>query len=868
MRNAMTPFRLASLLSIALPLAFHSEAIAQNAAAQGDKGGVGAVAGSQGSAPPDDLSQQAQSDIDEIPEADILVIARYGEAEVESETEFEEAEIATQGADSIDDLLARLLPFIDETGEAPVILVNGKPIGFDRSILSYPPEALTRLALLKPEAAARYGEPPGKRVVNLVLKQSFASLTADVAANVATAGGQQGGTLSVTRVAIDGPTRWNARARTDRQSALLRSARDLPPRDVASGGTGFVANPDGGEIDAALSLLAGEIVTVAAIPPDLASRAPTLADFAAGGIPSRAVDPDDFETLLPSRRTLSFGAGLTHPVGAFSGSLSIDASSSDSDGQRGLPMSTVVLASDSAWSPFANEVALSRPFSLERGLRSESSTKALGATATLSGRIGDWQSNVAASYARNWTDNLLESGLDQAGFQQRIDSDPAFNPYGPLDDHLLRATRNRSQGETIAARANISKVIVDLPAGPLTSNYSLNFIRNRSENRRSDALAGAALTDERSGAQTNGRVSFGIPLSRREEGEVRPLGDLSLDLSLGGQTGSGSGFRTQLGGGFAWSPLSILQFRGSLEVQETAPNFDQLNGPLVTDVSRVFDFAQQETVDIVQISGGNPDLERGRRQSLSLTATLRPFNDQMLALSVNYRNQTAQGGVIAFPTLTPAIEAAFPERITRDAGGRLIAVDTRPITFDWEKSAELNSGIALRLPRRSAVAVRGQVRDPLQVTLSLNHRWRLKSELSTRPGLPVIDSLSADGGQSRHFLSAQSTVGTRGVGASVNASWSNPARIRGGDPADGSKDFRIVPPLTLNLSFFVEPIPVGLVPVRYNWFDNVRLSIEIANLFDDYRRVLLADATIPAGFMRDEIDPIGRVISLSVRKRF
>ena len=85
------------------------------------------MVGSQGSTPPDDLSQ----------EADILVIGRrYGDASVEPETEFDEDEIASLGSDSINALLERLSPFIDGSGEELVVLVNGKEIGFDRSILS------------------------------------------------------------------------------------------------------------------------------------------------------------------------------------------------------------------------------------------------------------------------------------------------------------------------------------------------------------------------------------------------------------------------------------------------------------------------------------------------------------------------------------------------------------------------------------------------------------------------------------------------------------------------------------------------------------------------------------------------------------
>ncbi len=157
---------------LSLSVAHGAEAYAET-----DKGDAAGGAVSSGTALPGVIVPR--DDPDEI----IVTAERRGEARVAAETEFGEDEIASRGADSIQDLLVRLAPFIDGSGEEPVILINGKPAGFDRSILSYPAEALDRLAVLKPEAAAQYGEPAGKRVVNLVLKRNFSALNADMSVN-------------------------------------------------------------------------------------------------------------------------------------------------------------------------------------------------------------------------------------------------------------------------------------------------------------------------------------------------------------------------------------------------------------------------------------------------------------------------------------------------------------------------------------------------------------------------------------------------------------------------------------------------------------------------------------------------------------
>lgn len=853
----MTPARIAALLSIALPLAPWSAAEAQD-----DKGGVGAAAGLQQPVPPGDL----------VREDDIIVTAnRYGEAKVAAETEFSEKEITAQGTDNIQDLITRLTPFIGNGEEEPILLINGRPADGDRSVLSYPAEALNRLAVLKPEAAAQYGYASGKRVVNLVLKKSFTSLNADAGVSGATAGGQYGGSLSAGRVAIDGPTRWNVQARIQRDSALLKSARNIQPRAGAFDSVGFITALDGTEIDPALSLVAGEIVTVAAIPPGALSGAPTLEDFAATANGVHAVDPNDFETLRSSRRNMSLNAGVTRPLGEFSASLNLNASSSGNNGLRGLPMTSIVIPAGSPWSPFADDVILSRPFAGTRPLRNDNSSESLGTTFTLTGRLGDWQTSFSANYSRNWADNVLEQGIDTGRIQDLVDAgDPAFNPYGPLDDRLLLADHNRSRGENMSARVNVSKAIIDLPAGPLTSNYSVDVSRNRSENRMSDNLGDVTAVDKRNRGQMNGQMSFNVPLSRRGEGEIGSLGDLSLELSLSGQTMSDSGLQKRFGGGVNWSPFSMLQLRGSFDYTETAPSFDQLDGPLVTTINRVFDFVRQETVDVVSTTGGNPDLGRGSRQSLSLTARVLPFDDQTLALNVGYRGHTSKGGVASFPELTPVIEAAFPERVTRDAAGRLVAIDARAISIAHDTDAELTSGIALRLPRRGGAGRSANLRkpgaDPLQFSVALNHRWRLKSELLTRPGVPVIDQLGGDGGQSRHLLSLQLSAGKRGIGASLNGNWSSATRVRSNATVEGG--FRVKPPAIFNFSFFVEPEHILRGADKSPWMKDVKLSLDIQNLLNGYRRVTFADGSVPAGYSRDEIDPLGRTIRLSLRKRF
>src|SRR5690606_4006058 len=148
-----------------------------------------------------------------------------------------------------------------------------------------------------------------------------------------------------------GDTRWSARVRISADSAFRKTARDIPPSDEIFDSAGFISSPDGGEIDPALSLIAGEPVTTAAIPPGALSGVPDLDDFSATANALLPVEPNRYETLHSPRRSASLCIGVTRPFGDFSASLNLNVNRSSSVGERGLPMASVVLPAGSPWSP-------------------------------------------------------------------------------------------------------------------------------------------------------------------------------------------------------------------------------------------------------------------------------------------------------------------------------------------------------------------------------------------------------------------------------------------------------------------------------------------------------------------------------------
>ncbi|WP_337828173.1 hypothetical protein [Pseudonocardia sp. TMWB2A] len=759
-------------------------------------------------------------------EEEIIVLGkRWGQAEIASERDLDEQQIGAYGADDIGDLVKSVTPLIDGTGEAPVLLVNGKRITDPSEITGYPPEALARLAILPPEAAAHYGYPAGKRVVNLELKKKFASWTTDAGISAPTAGGRYGTQLSAGRHTIAGNTRWNAQASYSRDTMLRRIARDIPLRPEILTISQSVINAENGDID-----------------------------------------PDAYETLMGASETASFNAGINRPFGDFSGSLNFNANRNSNRQLVGMPVASIRVPDGNGATTLVSKLIS------DNALESRQRSTSFGVSASVSGPVMGWQSSLSLQYNNSRSRNAYERGFDASEVQALVDAqNPSFDPYGAWPDTPLLADRTRSRTQSLNGSFNMSKSILTLPAGAVNASVSLNASRFRTR-YSAYSSASKAFTDSKSGSeQVDGQMSFTIPVASRAQDVLATLGDLSLDVSASARRASDTPLYYRLNGGMSWSPFPILNLRASLSHENVEPSSDQRNGSRMEILNRVFDFARQEYVQALYIFGGNPDLHGGSSRNLSINAMLRPFKDDLATFNFGYQRNVARGGISALPSLTPEIEAAFPERVIRDASGKLVAVDARAINIAHDVNAQISSGVSLRWTEKVA-APDGTPPSPAaprpwSVTATINHRWQLESKSLIRTGLPVIDRLRGSG-QPRHNISAQLVAGKRGMGATLSGNWNATAYVRGGTAGSGMM-FRYPANTMFSLSLFAEP--EHLMPPREGkwWASNLRVSLDIQNLFNSYRRIdYIGPGTAPQALARDEIDPMGRTIRLSLRKQF
>lgn len=800
---------------------------------------------------------------------DIVVTAeRHGQARVAADREIDEAQISGFGAESIDQLLKRAAPWIDPTGEEPLLLINGKPVGFDQSILSYPAEALTRLEVLKSEAAAEYGHSGGGRVINLVLKRRFSSLNMDLGYEQPTRGGSSGQRISAGRTAIQGEWRWNANVRLSRDSALLKSARNGARRNGVFDQRGVIIGQNGGEVDPILSgILERELLAVA-LP---AHDGPwDLEDLAASADDFHPMDPSDYETLQPRRYSASLNVGVTRPLGAFQISLNLRANQSRNMAWRGPAMAQFLWREGQADSPFGDDVRIIRPVTGLPALRVEGKNQSVGASLNLNGKVAGWQLSLGVNANRSWNENMVENGVDQSALQQQLD-DGLLLPWDGLDARWISNSATKGRSDMLALQANVNRKLFQLPAGPV--NLAMSFSANHTSTERQQ---NGQDQPTRRRQQGQGRVAFNLPINRGDEGLWPELGDLTFDIAASTQRMSGSGGQNSWSMGVNYEPFAWLQLRGSWDYSDAAPSAEQLDGPIDQNVQRIFDYARQEMADVIWIVGGNPALRRGQRRNMMLSAAVRPTST--LSYQAGYREGVARFGITALPELTPAIEAAFSDRIFRDADGYLRRIDARPINLDRQIDSQFHQSItwngtigaqrsALGLvPASSEVGGVGRAPDTRlesawTVQASLSHNMRLKSRLLIHEGLPEIDQLGEESGQSRHDVSGQIGVSRTGIGVTLQGNWASGGRLKA---TSGQGALRFKPPLTLNLSTFIEPDKWK----SKAWLKGLRVSLDVQNLTRQYRRVVRDDNSVPIGFGRDDIDPVGRIIRVTIRKKF
>lgn len=501
--------------------------------------------------------------------------------------------------------------------------------------------------------------------------------------------------------------------------------------------------------------------------------------------------------------------------------------------------------------------------------------------ATLGGRGGPWLWTVTASHDRSTSNTRTDR-----------------------DDGVAGSEQARSVDARTTADVLLSGPIVQLPAGPASASVRVAADFSTFDSRWArGASAGSASPSRQHGVT---QLDLDLPVLRRGGKRLAALGTLSGNVNLALERLSDAGSLRSFGYGLRWAPSAAVGIRVSVADEQTAPTLEQLGAPLlVTPNVRTFDFVRQEVVDATRILGGNASLRIEDRHAVTLGMSVRPLRQTDLTLSVDYVASRTDAPIAAFPILTPQIEAAFPDRFTRRADGRLAAIDGRPVNFADGRQKHLRWGMTFARPlgpvpaglqnanvrvfgseaeaRRAfpgavfakpdpgSAAARSMGNLSSRVFLSLYHSWYWQDSILPRDGLPRLDLLDGGavdfrGGRRRHEIEAQAGVFKRGLGARVTATWQSGTDIRGWGSAQGDLhfgDFAVV-----NLALFANLADRLGGAQAPNWLKGTRASLGVTNLFNRRPPVRDASGSTPLSYQPAYLDPLGRVVSFTLRKLF
>lgn len=439
-----------------------------------------------------------------------------------------------------------------------------------------------------------------------------------------------------------------------------------------------------------------------------------------------------------------------------------------------------------------------------------------------------------------------------------------------LTSSSSRQRRINTMLQRFEADLGVTRPVVQLPAGPLTLTARGRYSRE------------SIKTGETGFAQSMRQLGGGIaiPLTHNDFGPVKGIGalDLGVDASFTNYSGIESFSNSILS--LNWRPADWLRLSGSLSTGQSPPSAELLSAPLIaTPGTRYFDPSSSQTVDVVTISGGVPDLLTQDDQDRRLAIEIRPQRSRLTAFTADYTSTRNRNIITALPPASTLVLDAFPERFERDSSGRLLAVDIRPLNFARKSEERLRYAFELSFPLggggNSASADPGSepprrigIEQRLQILFS--HAMILDSEILISQEFAPIDLLSpralglGGSGRSRHEVDLTVRYGARGIGAEASARHSSAGFISAVDEGD-TETFRFSALTTADLRFFIEGRRIA---PGANFLNGTRFTFAIRNITNSRQGVQDSSGNTPLLYQPAYRDPTGRWIEVALRKKF
>lgn len=555
--------------------------------------------------------------------------------------ELDAEDIAALGAGSIDDLLQAIEPATGSArgrggGGRPIFLVNGVRIGSFREFRSYPPEAIEKVEVFPEEVAQRFGYSPDRRVVNFILKNNFTSREIELEYGQPGIGGYSQSEQEFSLLTINDGARINFNLEFEDTSLLTEAERDL-------------------------TLVAGSQGEVAGDP-----------------------DPRQFRSLIADSAGVEASANYAKAFIDSGSSVSLNLTGAYNE-RRSLSGLDSVLVTDPAGNSAFRTFGASDP--LERNVVSNS----IASSGSYNRPLGEgWNLTVTFDASRANSRTRIDRRADTAAIEaQALAGTLAIDgPLPALADAGVDTARSTLWGASTLATVTGSPLY--LPAGEVATTFDVGYNWNRISSTDTRSAQDSRLTR----GDLSAGVNVVVPLTSRREGFADAIGSISLAGQAGINELSDFGTLTDWSLGVNWSPFDRLTLSATRIWREVAPGLNALGDPQVVDFNvPVFDFVTGESVLATVVTGGNPALVAETQADWKFSANWElPFIDNT-RLQLDYAVNRSSDVTAGAPGLSPAFEAAFPDRVTRDGAGQLIELDRRPITLFETRSKVLSIGI-------------------------------------------------------------------------------------------------------------------------------------------------------------------------------
>ena len=811
----------------------------------------------------------------QIPDADtdyadeeIIVIAERPRGAVVSEippvVELSEADIASYGASSVQDLLEAISSQTTSSrgrgSGRPIVLINGQRTSGFREIRDLPPEAIRTVQVFPEELALRYGYSADERVVNFILKDQYTGVSVSGEYGIPTAGGQGRSEIETTVTHIGKNDRMNINLEWQNNTAITESERDI------------------------IQDAAGDLVN--------------LGDYRTLVAPSDNVELNaNYSRSFDNGMSLSLNGGYIYDK---------------SIGLQGLPNGTLDVAGNPMF----------RYFTEYGPLRRVQETNTAQAGLTLNGSLSDWRWSLTSDYTREQVNTDTDRSGDTSALQAAIDAgtvDPLATSFGSLLG-LPTTDTAKVVDQTINNLATMSGTLFVLPSGAVTTTVRAGY--NREDLNSRETSSGTFVTTDLARDELSTGISIDIPLANENIDVVEAIGKVSINGNFGYSDLSDFGGLVEFGFGLNWEPFDGLVFSATAIGEEAAPSIAQLGNPIIiTPDVTTYDFTNGETVLAAVTTGGNFALPAETRRDIKLAVNYRPeWLDGFTFLGEYFRNNSTDVAS-SFPLLTPEIEAAFPDRVTRDASGRLVAIDKRPVNYAEVRSERIRYGIdfskrfgqqrggSSRPSRQPAAAPAAPPegdqppppegeqggRPPEGKTASRSgprggggggpgagrpsggrwqvsafHTIRLEETIKIRDGVEELDlldgsAIGSTGGSPRHEFEINGGWFNNGIGFRLDGKHQTATRVNGG--LTGS-NLRFSDLTTVNLRMFINLDDRGNLTEKVPFLKNSRIALKMDNIFNDIQTVRDDSGLIPLSYQSGYMDPVGRYVEIDFRKRF